>query len=195
MRARSRRKLRACVVGASAGGIQAVRTVLGGLAPGFRPAVIVVQHVAAGGGSLVEACRDDCPLVVADAGERERIQPGHVYLAPPGYHLLVEKSERFALSVDDKVCYARPSIDVLFESAADVWGATVVGIVLTGANDDGARGLKAIRDRGGRAIVQAPDEAASPEMPRAALKIAGADEVLRLAEIAPLLNRLAGATK
>ena len=195
---RNRRKLRAVVIGASAGGINALRKLLRGLAADFRPPVIIVLHSASSDhSSLAASFSQICALPVSEAAERSRVEPRHVYLAPPGYHLLVERHEqkdRFALSVDDRVCFVRPAVDVLFESAADLWRAGVVGVVLTGANDDGARGAAAIRASKGRVIVQSPEEAESPEMPAAALRIAGADHVLKLAQIAPLLNSYSDGT-
>lgn len=188
-----RRRLRGIVVGASAGGIAALRELLGGLSPQLRTPVIIVLHSAASDHhGLALSLGRGCPLPVAEAVERARIEPGHIYIAPPGYHLLVERNERFALSVDDRVCYVRPAADVLFESAADVWRGGTVGVVLTGANEDGAKGLATIRSRRGIAIVQEPGDAESPEMPAAALRLAGADHVVPLAGIAGLINRLAG---
>ncbi len=190
----NRRRLRALLVGASSGGVHAIGALLKGLAPAFKPSVVVVQHVAPDHSSLAQVYARSAHVPVVEATARVRIEPRHVYVAPPGYHLLVEKSERFALSVDEKVRWSRPSIDVLFESAADVWGALAIGVILTGANDDGARGLAALRSRGGKAIVQQPEDAESPAMPRAALAAAGADFVLPLNEIAPCINHLAGLT-
>ncbi|HUP91492.1 MAG TPA: chemotaxis protein CheB [Solimonas sp.] len=193
MTAGNRRKLRAFVVGASAGGVGALRTLLGALSERLRTPLIVVLHTAADDhAGLCRMYARVCPLPVVEAQERCRIEPQRVYLAPPGYHLLVEKNEHFSLSTEAKVRYVRPSIDVLFESAADAWRNAVIGVVLTGANDDGARGLLRIRQRGGVGIVQSPDDAEVPEMPAAALRLAGADHVVELAGIAPLLNRLAG---
>lgn len=178
---------------ASTGGIEALRTVLGGLDRGLPVPVLVVQHTAFDDGhTLCEVLGLRSPLPVGEAQPRQKPEGGHVYLAPPGYHLLVEPGPRLALSVDDKVCYVRPSADVLFDSASDVWRAGLIGVVLTGANDDGARGLASIRSRRGLAIVQSPDEALMREMPQAALDRAGADHVLGLAQIGPLLSRLCG---
>lgn len=192
--ARNRRRLRAIVIGASAGGFDALRAIFGKLSPALRAPVIVVLHAAASDQStLAESFARVSKLPVIEAAERTRVNPGRIYLAPAGYHLLVEKNEHFSLSVDERVRYARPSIDVLFESAADVWRAALAGVILTGANDDGARGLAVIREHKGTAIVQSPVDAEVPEMPQAALKLAGADHVLKLSEIAPLLNKLTGA--
>lgn len=191
--ARNRRRLRAIVIGASAGGYEALRKVFGRLSPKLSAPVIVVLHSApTEQTSLAQSYVRSATLPVTEAMERSRILPGHIYIAPAGYHLLIEKNEHFALSVDERVRYSRPSIDVLFESAAEVWRSALVGVVLTGANDDGAQGLAAIRSHRGIAVVQSPAEAEVPDMPAAAIKLAGADHVVKLSEIAPLLNKLAG---
>jgi two-component system chemotaxis response regulator CheB len=185
--------MEACVVAASTGGIAALRSLLRGLDAGFRPSVIVVQHSGADGfGVLVDLLRDSCALPVSEAQSREPVLPRHVYLAPPRYHLLVEQRRHFSLSVDERVCHVRPSADVLFGSAAEVWRDQLVAVVLTGANDDGARGAAQVRGLGGRLIVQDPKEAEAPEMPAAALRLAGADHVLSMKDIAPMLMKLAG---
>lgn len=182
---------RAVVVGCSAGGVHALTTLLGGLAPNLHVPLIVVCHT---GSEDVDMLREvlalKSPLPVQEALERHAPQPGTVYLAPAGYHLLVERDGCFALSVDARVCYSRPAIDVLFESAAAHYGAQLIGVVLTGANDDGAIGLKAIRDHAGMAIVQLPQDAVATAMPEAALRIAGADHVVVLMDIAPIINHL-----
>lgn len=181
----------AVVVGCSAGGVQALGTLLQGLAPNLKYPVIVVCHT---GSEDVEMLRDvlglKSALPVQEAEERHAPLPGIAYLAPAGYHLMLEGDGRFAFTVDARVCYSRPSIDVLFESAAAVHGPKLVGVVLTGANEDGALGLKAIRDGGGLGVVQLPGEATAAAMPEAAIRIAGADHILPLADIAPFLNSL-----
>ncbi len=188
---RERRGYRAVVIAVSSGGVDAVRVLLAGLAEGFATPLIIVQHTGSeDGAGLCEVFGRASRLPVREAMPRERVAAATVYLAPPGYHLLVEHDESFSLSVDDKVCYVRPSADVLFESAADVWKAGLIGVVLTGANDDGARGLQAVRSRHGLAVVQQPEDAEVADMPRAALALAGADHVLPLAQIGPLLSQL-----
>lgn len=173
----------------STGGIAALRLILSSLQHDFPLPVLIVQHTSPDdGNSLCDVLASVCPLPVVPGSARLRVAPGTVYVAPPAYHLLVEKGPRLALSVDQRVCYVRPSADVLFESAADVWGAGLIGVILTGANHDGANGLMAVRARKGLAIVQLPEEAEMPVMPRTALELAGADHVLRLAEIGPFLN-------
>jgi two-component system chemotaxis response regulator CheB len=131
-------------------------------------------------------------LQVVEAADKERLDPGTVYVAPPDYHLLIDGPE-LALSTDALVNYSRPSIDVLFESAADSFEHRTVGVILTGANADGAAGLAAIRRAGGLGIVQDPAGAERPEMPRAAIQTAGADRIVELSAVGPLLTDLCGA--
>jgi two-component system, chemotaxis family, protein-glutamate methylesterase/glutaminase len=176
---------------ASTGGIEALRTVLRALDPGLAAPLLIVQHTASEDGrTLCEVLAAGSGIPVVEAESRQPLVNGCAYLAPPGYHLLVEPGPRAALSMDEKVCHVRPSADVLFASASDVWRAGLIGVVLTGANEDGAAGMAAIRSRRGLAVVQKPEEAEMREMPEATLRRAGADHVLSLAEIGPLLNRL-----
>lgn len=183
-------RYRVVLIGTSYGGVEALEEVLPGLSPDLRVPVAVVQHRSRDeDGGLCEFLRDHCRLPVVEPNDKDAVLGGRVYLAPRDYHLLVEAG-RFALSVDAPVTFARPSIDVLFESAADSYGAAAIGVVLTGANRDGARGLARIKERGGFAVVQDPSEAASRAMPEAAAAAARVDRVLRLREIAPLLNEL-----
>ncbi len=178
-------------MGASTGGIEALRTVLRALDAQLRVPVLIVQHTASEDGqALCELFAAVSAIPVVEAEPRQPLIGGCAYLAPPGYHLLVEAGPRAALSVDEKVCHVRPSASVLFESAADVWKRGLIGVVLTGANDDGATGMVAIRSRRGLSIVQKPEEAEMREMPDATLRLAGADHVLALADIGPLLNQL-----
>ena len=179
------------VVGASWGGLDAVGRVLADLPADLSAAVVVAQHrsassVEGGLGALLERRG---PLPVRDAEDKDAIEPGHVYLAPPDYHLLVEPG-RFSLSTDERVQYARPSIDVLFESAADAYGERVIGVVLTGASEDGAAGLAAVKEHGGVAIVQDPATATRRTMPDAAVAATSVDAVLPLDEIGPFLYGL-----
>lgn len=184
----------AVVVAVSTGGIQALRCLLSALPDDFPLPVMIVLHTATSDGyGLCEVLQTHSRLPVTIAEMGDTPGPG-VYLAPPGYHLLIERDHRFSLSIDDKVCFVRPSADVLFETAADAWTDRLIGIVLTGANDDGARGLRQLRLRGGYAIVQALDDAEMPSMPEAALRLAGADELVPLAAIAPRLVELASST-
>jgi len=185
-------RLEAIVIGCSAGGLGALKPLLRELAPPFPLPVIVCSHSAEPGtGLLGPLLARHARLPVREAGERWPIEPGAIHLAPAGYHLLIERDRSFSLSVDEPVHYSRPSIDVLFESAADAYGAGLAGVMLTGASPDGAQGLACIRLAGGVAIVQDPADALASTMPQAALDQAGADYCLPLARIAPLLNELA----
>ncbi|HTV84752.1 MAG TPA: chemotaxis protein CheB [Dyella sp.] len=181
----------AIAVGCSAGGVDALKTVLGGLDGALRQAILVCCHSSSDTVDLLcEVLGRASPLPVIEAKERHPVRAGVVHLAPSGYHLLVEADLHFALSVDPRVNHARPSIDVMFTTAAEVWRSALIGVVLTGGNADGSNGLRRIRELGGTAIVQTPEDAQAPVMPRAALEIAGADYCVNLNDIAPLLNRL-----
>jgi two-component system, chemotaxis family, protein-glutamate methylesterase/glutaminase len=178
------------VVGASMGGLRAVVTMLREIPRAFQASFAVVLHRHKDSdGTLRELLQRDSPLPVREPLDKEPLLPGHIYLAPADYHLLVE-STYFCLSVDEPVRYARPSIDVLFESAADAFGPNVIGIVLTGANSDGALGAARIKARGGRVIVQDPATSEAPQMPQAALTRINPDYILPLERIAPLLVEL-----
>ena len=180
----------AIVIGCSAGGVDALMSLLGALDARLPQAVLVCCHRSDTMDILSDVLQRSSALPVRDAVERELAQPGVVQLAPAGYHLLVERDRQLALSADPRVNYARPSIDVLFCSAAEVWRQALIGVILTGANADGAAGLRRIRELGGTAVVQSPADAQAATMPQAALDKAGADYALSLSDIAPLLNRL-----
>ena len=171
----------AVVIGTSAGGVDALSVLLPALPAGLRAAVFVVIHLPRQRPShLVGIFQPKCALPVREAQDKESVVPGTVYFAPPDYHLLVDRGPAIALSVDDLVNFSRPSVDVLFESAADVYGSRLLGIILTGASQDGAAGLQAIRRAGGKTIVQEPATAQVPVMAEAALKQGPADFVLTL---------------
>lgn len=181
----------AIVIGCSAGGLTALESLFAALAPALSQPIVVCCHTGSSTVDLLcELLGDHASLPVVEAREREPLKGGVIHIAPSGYHLLVEANRRFSLSVDERVSFARPSIDVLFDSAAEAYREGLIGIVLTGANRDGAEGLSRIRRLGGLAIVQDPPEAEVPAMPQAALDLAGSDHCLPLAAIAPLLNRL-----
>jgi two-component system chemotaxis response regulator CheB len=183
---------RLVVVGASWGGLRAVATLLEGLPPWFEPAVVVVQHRGPGPSlGLADALAGRSALPVVEATDKEPIRPGHAYLAPPDYHLLVER-DALVLSIDEPEGFSRPSIDVLFESAADAYGAEVAGVLLTGASDDGANGLQRIRRRGGVGVVQDPETAERRRMPDAGIAAGGAHRVLPIEKIAAFLVELSG---
>lgn len=169
------------VIGASAGGVQALQQLLGALRADFAPAVLAVLHLPPSRPSvLAELLAPGCALPVAMALDKQPVRGGTVTLAPPDYHLLVERGGTLALSLEPPVLFSRPAIDPLFESAADVWGPRLLALLLTGASRDGSVGLAAVRRRGGRAWVQDPASASVPAMPAAALAHAGADAVLTL---------------
>lgn len=184
-------RYRLVVVGASLGGLDALRTLLAALPADFPLPVAIVQHVAEDApGMLAGMLGKAARLPVFEPEDKDPIEEGHVYIAPPGYHLLVERDGTFALSADAPELFARPSIDVLFESAAEAFGPAVIGVTLTASSTDGAQGLAAIKRRGGLAIVQTPESAESPILPRAALAATRVDHVVPLREIGPLLARL-----
>jgi two-component system chemotaxis response regulator CheB len=184
-----RASVEAVAIGASAGGIDALFTVLGGLKPPIRGSIMIVLHLPEDHESrLVEVFASRLAVDVQEAQPGAPVASGKVYFAPPGYHLLVESDRTFALSCDPPVLFSRPSIDVLMESCADVYGPEVAGIVLTGANEDGARGLAAIKAGGGMAAVQDPEEAQQATMPTAAVAKASPDFVLPLAGLCSLLQ-------
>ncbi len=177
------------VVGASAGGLRALEMVLGGLPRGFPVPIVAVQHRSReSSDAYADILGRSVKLPVREIEDDDALRAPGVYLAPPDYHVLIEPG-RMVLSVDDPVSYSRPSIDVLFESAADVYGAKVLGVLLTGANHDGAKGLSRIKQAGGYVIVQDPRTAESPEMPAAGIAAAPVDQVLALEDIAVAIVR------
>jgi two-component system chemotaxis response regulator CheB len=187
-RARGKRpEIELIAIGTSLGGMRALEAVLGALPQSFCVPIVVAQHRHRRSNEQLPAFfRRVTHLEVVDADDKQWIEPGHVYLAPADYHLLVERGE-LSLSVDEAVRHSRPSIDVLFESAADAYGPSLIGVVLTGANEDGARGARRIKDRGGIVIVQDPSTAEAPAMPQAALAAATVDRILPLEGIAAFL--------
>jgi two-component system chemotaxis response regulator CheB len=183
------------VIGASYGGLSALQILLPDLSPEFPCPVVIVQHRKKDADDgLCEYLRRRSPLPLIEPDDKEKVEPGRVYLAPRDYHLLIEESI-FALSTESPVAYARPSIDVLFESAADIYHERIIGVVLTGANRDGAQGLAKIKALGGLAVVQDPASAESRAMPEAAIAATSVDRILPLAEIAPFLNGLCHPTQ
>ena len=178
------------VIGVSAGGMDALLKILLVLPADFPLPVIVVQHLGSHSTDsyLAQFLNEKCRLRVKEADEKKPIIAGNIYIAPANYHLIVEKDKTFTLTVDEKVNHSRPSIDVLFESAAEVYGSTLIGIILTGASADGANGLKTIKDNGGLTVVQDPDSAESEVMPLSAIEACDVDYVLPLREIGKLLK-------
>lgn len=179
------------VIGCSMGGMAAMEAVFSPLPEDFRVPIIVVQHrYRTSGEALPAFLRRHSKLNVVDATDKQWIRPGHVYLAPADYHLLVDRGGELSLSVEDAVSYSRPSIDVLFESASDAYLGNLIGVVLTGANADGARGAKRIKEHGGFVVVQDPGTAESPAMPQAAIAATRVDRILPLDRIGPFLVEL-----
>jgi two-component system chemotaxis response regulator CheB len=186
------------VVGGSAGGLSALLAVLEPIPADFPLPILVALHLhKTDGGRFAEHLAARAAIAVSEACDKEVIEPAHLYVAPADYHLLVERGGSIALSIDPKVNWSRPSIDVTFESAARAWADAVIGVILSGANDDGARGMKVIADLGGACIAQDPDTADSPVMPRSAIELARIETVLPPAGIGELLLRLgrAGVTR
>jgi len=179
----------AVVIGGSAGSLEALSIILPRLPREFPAPILAVVHLPADKKSILpEVLQNKCALTVLEAQDKEPITGGTVYFAPPDYHLLVETNRHIALSYDEPELFSRPSIDVLFESAADTYGEKLIGIVLSGANADGARGLAAIAAEGGLAIAQSPTSAYSPTMPQAALATCPGAQALSAEEIACFLK-------
>ncbi|MBF0199830.1 MAG: chemotaxis protein CheB [Desulfamplus sp.] len=180
-------------MGVSAGGFKALHRILPMFSIKFPVPLIIVQHRSAdetSGGYLIKSLDKRCQLQVREAQDKFEIMPGNIYIAPGGYHLLVENEQRLALSLDMPVCYCRPSIDVLFESAADVFGSGLAGVIMTGANFDGSSGIKTIKSAGGVTIAQNPATSDAEYMPMSAIKTGFVDHVLDLDGIPTFLTNL-----
>lgn len=176
--------IKAIVIGASAGGLQALSTLFSLLPIDLKVPLVIVQHMHwSENDGWISVFEPGCPLVVKEAEDKEEICAATVYFAPPDYHLLIERDGTFALSVDEKVNYSRPSVDVLFESAAHVYHSQLLAIVLTGANNDGAEGIRVVKKCGGTTIAQDPATAPFAAMPQAAIDTGAIDKVFSLEEI------------
>lgn len=183
--------IKAIVAGASFGGMNALRKMLSMLPEGFNLPVAVVLHIGSNNiSSYLSQLNNNLPVKVKEAEEKEEIKPGQVYFAPANYHLQIEKNKTFSLSTDEKVNYSRPSIDVLFETAAWAYKNELLGIVLTGSNSDGARGLEIIKKYGGTTIVQNPENAQASPMPESAIRRCTPDYILDLEDIAQKIIEL-----
>lgn len=181
----------AIVMGVSSGGMNAMKIMFALLPGDFTMPIIVVQHLSSRSDSQwIKLLNDKCALRIKEADEKEKISPGIIYIAPPNYHLLIEKNKTFSLSIDGRVNYARPSIDVLFESAAEAYTSKLIGVVLTGSNNDGTKGIKQIKELGGMAIIQDPATAESAFMPESAMEAIEPDYILPLEEIVELLVKM-----
>src|SRR5450830_462967 len=184
-------RVEAVVVGASAGGVEALMTVFGALTTRFKLPVVIVLHMPDGHRSqLAEVFGRRLALPVKEADDKESIVPGTLYFAAPGYHLSIEQDRSFSFSREERVHYSRPSIDYLFASAADAYDSRLMGILLTGANQDGAAGLVQIQRQGGLTVVQDPSDARVATMPEAALALHQPDYLLSLQGIGRLLVEL-----
>jgi len=183
--------IEAIVIGASAGGVEALLGILSPLREGFKLPIIVVLHLPDERRShLAEVFARRVAMPVLEARDKTLVEAGTLYFATPGYHLSVEQDRSFSLSLEARVHYSRPAIDYLFESAADAYGPALAAVLLTGANRDGARGLAQVKRRGGMTIVQDPDEAQVATMPQAALDIHQPDHILPIRGIGRLLVEL-----
>lgn len=183
--------MQAVVIGASAGAFDALSSILPSLPIGFRLPVMVVVHLPPDKRSLIaELFRQKCLLPVEEVEDKQPIVRGTIYFAPPDYHLLVERGGTLSLSKDDPVLFSRPSIDVLFESASDIFGAGLIAVVLTGANEDGAKGLRSVEIAGGTTIIQDPKTAFVPTMPEAALRSCPGARILTIEAISLYLREV-----
>jgi len=184
-------------VGTSLGGLNALTALLQALPGQFRVPIVIVQHrtVSPDGGGLTQLLQDYAKLRVVEADDKMAMEPSTVYIAPADYHLLIEERGMLALSTDAPVRSARPSIDVLFQTAADAYGTALLGVLLTGASADGAEGLAAVKARGGRAIVEDPSTAECRTMPAAGLAATAVDYVLPLSKIGDHLVTLVEGTR
>jgi len=185
---------KAIVIGVSTGGVETLKQLLGALPKDFSLPLIIVMHISPGSGTgMAELLDETCNIHVKEADEQELPVGGTVYLAPADYHLMVEPDRRLGLSTDPPINYARPSVDVLFETAAEAFGNGLIGVILTGAGTDGSRGLKRIKEMGGVTVVQNPEDAAANSMPSNAIMAVTPDYILALADLPQLfINLLKG---
>ena len=184
-------KYEAIVIGVSSGGINAMKVIFSLLPKGFNTPIIIVQHLGAhSDNQLIKLLNDKSNLSIKEADEKEKIENGKVYIAPPNYHLMIERDKTFSLSVDEPVNYARPSIDILFESAAEAYRDKLIGVILTGSNSDGTVGFKKINEYEGLTIAQDPKTAESAYMPASAIAAIKPDYILSLEDIIKLLIKI-----
>jgi len=181
-------KYEAIVIGVSSGGMNALKFLFTALPVDFGIPIIIVQHISPrSDNQWIKLLNNNSNLSIKEADEKEEIEHGKVYIAPPNYHLMIERNKTFSLTIDERVNYSRPSIDVLFESAAEVYKNKLIGVILTGSNNDGTNGLKRIKDYGGLTIVQDPATAESAYMPASAIAVVQMDYILTLENIIKLL--------
>lgn len=178
----------AIVIGVSSGGLNAMKIMFSHLPADFKMPIMIVQHISPRSeNQWIDLLNNKSQLPIKEADEKEKIESGMVYIAPPNYHLMVEKDKTFSLTVEERVNYARPSIDVLFESAAEAYKNKLIGVILTGSNNNGTNGLKRIQECGGLTIVQDPQTAESAYMPASAIAAAKPEYILPLEKIIELL--------
>src|SRR5674476_147191 len=174
-------KYEAIVIGTSSGGMNALKFLFSALPVDFNIPIIIVQHISPrSDNQWIKLLNNNSKLYLKEADEKEKIENGKIYIAPPNYHLLIEKDKTFSLTIDERLNFARPSIDVLFESAAEAYKNKLIGVVLTGSNNDGTKGIKRIQECGGLAIIQDPETAESAYMPRSAIAAIKPDYILSL---------------
>ena len=182
----------AIVIGVSSGGMNAMNVMFPRFPEDFRVPIIVVQHIGVhSDNKWIEILNKDCKLNIKEADEKEQIEKGNIYIAPANYHLLIEKDKTFSLSIEDKVNFARPAIDVLFETAAEAYNDKLIGVILTGSNHDGTMGMKWIKEHGGLTIAEDPKTANSPYMPASAIAAMQPDHIVSLEMIVDLLVKIA----
>jgi len=181
----------AIVIGVSSGGMTALKFIFSALPAVFSIPIIIVQHISAhSDNEWIELLNGKSHLTIKEADEKEKIEIGNVYIAPANYHLLIESDKTFSLTIDERVNFARPSIDVLFESAAEAYKNKLIGIVLTGSNNDGTKGIKRIKELGGMVVIQDPETSESSTMPASAIAAIQPDYILSLEKIVQLLIKL-----
>ena len=182
----------AIVIGTSSGGMNALKFLFSALPVDFSIPIIIVQHISPrSDNQWIKLLNNNSKLYLKEADEKEKIEHGKVYIAPPNYHLMIERNKTFSLTIDERVNYARPSIDVLFESAAEAYKTKLIGVVLTGSNNDGTKGIKRIKECGGLTIIQDPETAESSYMPASAIASMQPDYILSLEDITELLIKIA----
>lgn len=181
----------AIVIGVSAGGMNALKLMFSLLPKSFVTPIIIVQHISAHSDSeWIRLLKEKSNIKIKEADEKEKIENATVYIAPPNYHLLIEKDKTFSLTIDERVNFARPSIDVLFESAADAYKNELIGIVLSGSNQDGTKGMMRIKEHNGLTIVQNPDTAEYSAMPSSVISKIQVNHILALEDIIKLLIKI-----
>ena len=182
---------KAIVIGGSAGSTVIIEEILSQLSRDFPAPIFVVQHLhESDDGGFAEYLERTCRLRIVVPCDKRPVEVGHVYVAPSNYHMLLERNKTVALSVDEKVNWSRPSIDVLFESAAHAYGTNLIAVILSGASADGAKGMMTVKECGGLTVAQAPNSAESPFMPQTAINAAHPDYVKPPQEIGRLLVEL-----